>query len=304
MRILPYLLLGCPAAFFFDYLNYLIQINLCFNLFFFFLKKEQDISIHEIKHALKTSRDYGVLTTEEAKLMRGYLSLEELTVKEIMSPRSDMLYYDISSPLSNLLTLFVEKECSRIPVSDGDKENIIGIIDSETMFMHRDKIQVPSDLEHFVKKPYFIPESMGARLLFNQFNMTHSHFAIVVDEYGSISGITTKEDLIEVVVGQIDDKRDPSRPYTRSGSDVMIANGKLELAEFEEIFDVRLVSDCSMATLGGWLTEKMGDIPQSGMKYVSDSFLFHVLSASPSHVESIYVRKLAKRPARKERRKK
>ncbi|MCF7852878.1 MAG: hemolysin family protein [Simkaniaceae bacterium] len=271
------------------------------SFFFFFLKKEKEISVNEIKHALKTSRDFGVLSLEEAKLMRGYLSLEEMIVKEIMSPRGDMIYYDISDPLEELLTLFIEKECTRIPVCENDRENILGVIDSEHMFLHQSEIKTPEDLKLFLRKPYYVPESMPAKLLFNQFNLKNWQFAIVVDEYGSVTGLITKEDLIEIVVGQIDNKRDTSRLYTRSGSDVMIASGKLELAEFEEIFDTQLVSECNMATLGGWLTEKMGDIPHTGAKFVTDRFLFHVLSSTPSYVESVYVRRLHKRSIRKER---
>ncbi|MDN3504269.1 MAG: hemolysin family protein [Rhabdochlamydiaceae bacterium] len=270
---------------------------------FFFLKKEKEISVSEIIHALKTSRDYGVLSSEEAKLMRGYLGLEELIVKELMSPRNDMIYFDLSNSFQELLSLFVDKECTRIPVCEGGKENIIGVIDSKDMFLHQKEITDVQQLKKYLQKPYYIPESMPAKLLFNQFNTMHWHFAVVVDEYGSVSGIVTKEDLIEMVVGQIDDKRDSSTSYTRSGSDVMIANGKLELSEFEAIFDIPLVSECNMATLGGWLTEKMGDIPKTGEKYITQQFLFHILSSTPSHIESIYVRKLNKRSARKGRKK-
>ena len=269
------------------------------SFFFFYLKKEKEISIDEITHALKTSRDYGVLSGEEAKLMRGYLSLEELVVKEIMTPRSNMIYYDIEKPIEELLTIFVDKEVSRIPVCEGEKENIIGVIDSEKMFIHRDSIKTGEDVRRFLRKPYYIPESMAAKMLFNQLNMMNWQFAVVVDEYGSVSGLITKEDLIEVVIGQIDDKRDEKKPYTRTGNDVMIASGTLELSEFEEIFDEPLVSECNMGTLGGWLTEKIGDIPQSGTKYVTPEFLFHVLSATPSYVENIYIRKLKKSTRKK-----
>lgn len=265
---------------------------------FFYLKKENEVSIDEIKHALKASRDFGVLSIEEAKLLRGYLSLDEMIVKEVMNPRSDILSHDIRDPFESLISLFVDKECSRVPITDGSRENIIGIIDSQTVFLSRDAIKKSEDLRPFLQKPFFIPESMPAKLLFNQFNTTKWLLAIVVDEYGSVSGLITLEDLIEVVVGQIEDRRDDT-PYTLSGQDVMIATGKLELSEFEEIFDVPLESDCNMATLGGWLTEKIGDIPSIGTKYTTEDFLFQILSATPSHIESVYVKRISKKGVRK-----
>ena len=116
--------------------------------------------------------------------------------------------------------------------------------------------------------------------------------AMVVDEYGSISGLIALEDLVETVVGEIADARDKKSQYTRSGEDVIIASGKLELAEFEEIFGVALPSENQVVTLGGWLSEQMNDIPKTGTKYVVFDFLFHVLAADPKRVRRIYVRRL------------
>ena len=94
------------------------------------------------------------------------------------------------------------------------------------------------------------------------------------------------------MVGEISDLRDIMRKYTRSSEDVIIASGKLELDEFEDIFGERLKSDSNVVTLGGWLTEQLGDIPQTGAKYVVDNFLFCVLSSEPKKVKRIYVRRI------------
>ena len=116
--------------------------------------------------------------------------------------------------------------------------------------------------------------------------------ALAVDEYGSISGLISLEDLVEKVVGEIADARDAKSRYTRSGEDVIIASGKLELAEFEELFGKALSSENNMVTIGGWLTERMGDIPKTGTKYTADGFFFHVLAADPTRVRRIYIRRL------------
>lgn len=120
--------------------------------------------------------------------------------------------------------------------------------------------------------------------------------AIVVDEYGAISGLISQEDLIETVVGEISDRRDPkSSLFTRSSEDVIIASGKLELSTFREIFGIPLKSHENTVTLSGWLIEQLGDIPTPGTKYANDQFLFYVLAADPNRIRRIYVRKLGGR---------
>ncbi len=259
---------------------------------FFFLKSEKEISTDELKHALKASRDYGIISTEEAKLIKGSLNLDEMLVKELMRPRMEILYFDLEQPLSALLAMFIDQECSRIPVIDGDLENVIGIITSDIFFLQRRHIQTSQDLRRFVKESYFVPETMGARDLFSQFREKKESIALVIDEYGSISGIISLEDIVEIVVGQIEDKRDEELLFTKSSEDVIIASGKMELAELEELFDISLRSKTNMATVGGFLTEQLGDIPQSGSKHIVDNILFNVLASSKTKVLKIYIRKL------------
>ncbi|MBS0648354.1 MAG: HlyC/CorC family transporter [Verrucomicrobia bacterium] len=262
---------------------------------FFFLRKEQEISIDELQHALRTSRKYGVLHEDEAELVRGYLALQESTVKERMRPREEVLYFDLDEPLSKLMHLFVDQECSRIPVCNKGLDQIIGVVTSRLFFLHRESIHTMEDLKTIFEKPFFVPETVPAKTLLRQFYDRQESFAIVVDEYGSVSGIVALEDLVEMVIGEIVDRRDEKNLYTLSGEDVIIASGKMELAELEKLFDVSLTTENHMVTIGGYLTEKMGDIPKSGSKYMTDDFLFHVLAAEPTRVRRVYIRRLRKK---------
>ncbi|MBM3202019.1 MAG: HlyC/CorC family transporter [Chlamydiae bacterium] len=259
---------------------------------FFFLKSEKDISIDELVHALKTSRDYGIISSDEAKLIRGSLNLDGLLVKELMRPRIEILYFDIQEPIHDLLNLFIDQECSRIPVVDEDLDNILGVITSAQFFLHQSKIKTGEDLKRFVKECYFVPETMGAKDLFVQFRERKESIALVIDEYGSICGVISMEDIVEVVVGQIEDKRDEEMLFTKASEDVIIASGKMELAELEEVFDISLRHKTNMTTVGGFLTEQIGDIPQSGAKYTIDNILFNVLASSKTKVLKVYIRKL------------
>ena len=266
---------------------------------FFFLKKEEEISIDELQHALKTSRSHGILNEDEVELVRGYLNLQDSQVKELMRPREEVIYFDMEDPLSKLIHLFVDQECSRIPVCRGSLDQVIGIISGQVFFFNRGSLVVTEDLVAHLKKPFFVPESTSADLLLGQMYDRQESLAMVVDEYGMISGLIALEDLVETVVGEIADARDEKSRYTRSGEDEMIASGKLELSSFEEIFGVTLPSPNHMVTLGGWLSEQMGDIPKTGTKYEMYDFLFHVLAADEKRIRRLYVRRLKPQPQRK-----
>lgn len=259
---------------------------------FFFLKREPEISLYEMKHALKSSEQTGILNPDEAELVDGYLQLEGATVKEFLRPREEALFFDREGSLERLLCLFVDQECSRIPVCTGDLDHTLGIISAQDFFLYRPIIESSADLEPLLKKAFFVPESLPAKKLIEQMKEKEETFAIVVDEYGATSGLISFEDLVEVVVGEIVDRRDEKSLYTRSGDNVIIASGKLELAEFEEIFGVALQSPSNMVTIGGWLTEQLGDIPKAGVKFSTKEFLFHVLTADRTRVKRVYIRKL------------
>jgi CBS domain containing-hemolysin-like protein len=260
---------------------------------FFFLRKEQNISRDELMHVLKTSQEHEVLSENEAELVGGYLDLQDSSVKELMRPRQDVLFYNLEEPLTKLISLFVDQRCSRIPVCRGGTlENLVGIIAAKDFFLRSKNILTNDDLLNYLSKPFFVPENSLARVLLRRFAERNEEISIVVDEYGSIAGLITREDVLEVIIGQIDDLRDKKMLYSRQSSSEIIMSGKLELDEFNAIFHSDLTSKNNMVTMGGWITESYGDIPKAGTKFESDGFLFHVLAAEGTRVRRIYVRKL------------
>lgn len=259
---------------------------------FFFLREEKEISPDELRHVLKTSEEAGVLQKEESDLIGGTLDLQHLSAKEQMRPREEILAYDIREPLSRLTHLFVDLQTTRVPVYDKSLENLLGILSTRRFFLHHKEIHSAKDLIPILRKPYYVPETIKGWTLLKNLRERGESLAIVVDEYGSISGLITQEDLIEVVVGEISDRRDEKSLFTRSGPDVIIASGKLELAAFKEVFGINLKSQENIVTLGGWLIEQLGDIPVTGTKYATDDFLFYVLAADPNRIRRLYVRRL------------
>lgn len=258
---------------------------------FFFLRKEETISKDELHEVLHASKQHGLLSSEEAKFIDGYLSLQEKTIKELLIPRQEVIIYNLNEPLEKLIYLFKEEACSKIPVCDGNLENIKGVISAREFFMFKDKIVTSHDLLQYIHKPLFVPETSKAKTLLNLFLKESKSIAAVISEYGSLSGIITKEDLIEEVVGEISDKRDIKTLYTKASKDVIIASGKLELKDFETIFGRELKSETSQVTLGGFLTEKLGDIPQVGQHLIFEGFIFKILARDPNRVKRVYIRR-------------
>jgi CBS domain containing-hemolysin-like protein len=259
---------------------------------FFFLQKEKGISKEELEHVLKQSEELGVLKEDEAFLARGYLNLQNLSVREIHRPREDILFYNIEEPLSKLIYLLVDQQCSRIPVCKKSIDNILGIISAKQFFVQRDLILNPGDIIQFLSKPFFVPENTEATLLLRRFNEKNEEIALIVDEYGSICGLTTYEDLNEVVVGEIHDLRDQRKLYTMQSDKEIIASGKLELSIVNEIFKTSLRSEHNMITIGGFIIEKLGEIPKNGTRYETGGFLFQILEANPSRIRRVYIRKV------------
>lgn len=179
---------------------------------FFYLKKEDSISRDELKHALSKSEELGVLQKDESELVWGYLDLQEDSVWDVMRPREDIIYYDINEPFSKLVHLFIDQQCSRIPVCEGDLQNMLGIISAKQFFIHSPDLEAKRmTLRSCLAKPTYVPESTQAKVLLRRMDLEDQEMALVVDEYGAISGLITYEDLVEVVVGQIADMRDKEK---------------------------------------------------------------------------------------------
>ncbi|NGX30759.1 MAG: Magnesium and cobalt efflux protein CorC [Chlamydiae bacterium] len=270
--------------------------NFISNFIFFFLKEQKEITEQELVHAMEHSKEKGVLEKEETELLLGFLDLQKRQVKQIMNPKEDILFYDIGDPLDELIDLFSKENCSRVPVCKNTLDQILGIIDLESYFLNEDKLKNPVDLQAFLKPAYFVPETMLVKHLIEDQMMKENEIAIIVDEYGLCTGLVTDEDLSEVLVGDILDKRDENkRLFTMPSKDVMIASAKLEIEEFEEAFGTEIEKDPSAVTIGGWLLERIGKLPKNGEEFRFSNLLFHVLQATPSRILKLYIRKLKKK---------
>jgi putative hemolysin len=265
------------------------------SFFFLFLKKDGEVTQEELKHALVSSKDAGLMTKEEVKLLLGSLKLSDVIVNEEKCPRQNIYYHDINDSPQKLRDLIAQKRVSKVPIVDRDLDNVIGVVKASNFFSANHRMLEPKDIEKVMDKPFFIPESMLTRTLLAHFDKNKQEMAILVDEYGGTSGIITREDLVEIVVGQIQDSRDEKTLFTKQGEDVIICSGKYELTDLEQLFDIEIERKGQETTVGGYLLEVLGDIPKSGYKVESNHLIFHVLLATETKVSRVYVKNLNKR---------
>lgn len=264
---------------------------------FFFLKKEKPLSIEELEHVVEKSEEENLLTSDEMDLITGYLSLHDSNVKEFMTPREEILYYDINTPIDELILLFSEKKCTRAPVCDAKLDDILGMISLKSFFLYKDELKSSHDLKKYLKKPFFAAETMNAFSLLLELRDRRENIAIVVDEYGSIIGLITQEDLTNEVLGKMADKKDKKLEYSKTKQNEIIASGKMEIDEVEDLFNIKLDRKSTSVTIGGFLIDEMGDIPKAGDKLEKNNLLFYVLSADPNRVRRVYIRLL--KPSKK-----
>ncbi|VVT42693.1 hypothetical protein BOKEGFJH_00204 [Chlamydia avium] len=255
-------------------------------------KKNDIIQPQQLKEVLQSCKDFGVVSQEESRLLYGYLSLSDCSVKERMKPRQDVLFYDVQTPISNLYALFSDQHCSRVPVCNDNLQNLLGICTAKALLLHGKPLQSSDDLLPLLNKPYYMPETISAKTALCNLASEDETLGMIIDEYGSIEGLITQEDLFEIVAGEITDQRREKVLYTMSSKDIIIASGTMELSDLNEIFNINLYSQNNSATIGGWLTEQMDSIPSTGTQFIWKNLIFQILDAAPNRICRVYIRKL------------
>ena len=270
--------------------------NFFSRLLFFYMKVEKPLSEEELEHIVQTSEGKGLLHEEEARLLKGYMTLEEKQARDIMLPRNILPAYDMELPLSKLIFLFSEKNLEAVPVCKNSLDNFLGMLDATSFFIHRSEIKNQENLRKYLYQPFFTPETTSLKLLLEQMQRQEEKIVLVVDEYGAISGSVTKKEIIRAVFktegegkGKGKGSAESTTNYVKVAKDSIIANGTMPLDELADLFDEKLESVYHAVTIGGYLSEKLGTIPQHGATYQEGELFFRVLEAEPTKIRKVYI---------------
>lgn len=221
---------------------------------------DEKMTRDEIAYMLSNSEE--TLGAEEIEMLQGVFSLDELMAREVMVPRTDSFMIDINDDTQDNIQEILKQNFSRIPVYDDDKDKIIGILHTKRLLAAGfcdgfDKVA----LRKILQEPLFVPETIFVDDLLRQLRNTQNRMAILLDEYGGVSGLVTLEDLLEEIVGEIDDETDMAEQFVREiGDNTYIVLGTMTLNEFNDYFDVQLESD-DVDTIAGFYLTGVGNIP-------------------------------------------
>jgi putative hemolysin len=230
-------------------------------------------SPEELKLVIESSRLEGHLETFEEDAIQRLLDLRNVYAREIMTPRVDIVMVSSDATLDELLRITTEHKYSRLPVYQGKPENIIGILhykDLITAWQQRkaaaDRKQParPFRLKRFLRDPLVAPETKPLNQLIDEFRNRHTHLALVVDEFGTITGMVTLEDVLEQIFGEIGDEHDVKRPAPVAGAPVIELDGGTNIRDLASQYEIDLPGDAGFETLAGFLLFQFGYIPAPG----------------------------------------
>lgn len=230
-------------------------------------------SPEELKFIIESSRLEGQLEAFEEDAIQHILELGEVNTREIMTPRIDIVSVSLEVNLDELLRLFVEHKYSRLPVYQAKPENIVGVIhykDLMTAWQER-KLAVdrriparPFRLRRYLREPLVVPETKPLNQLIDEFRKRHTHIAMVVDEFGTITGLVTFEDVLEQIFGEIGDEHDVQRPLPLASAAVIEVEGSTNIRDLAAQYNIELPGDAGFETLAGFLLFRLGYIPAPG----------------------------------------
>lgn len=228
-----------------------------------FTKQEETLTRDEMRAILAQSRGQGAIDPSEFTMMEGVLSMDTRLARELMVPRTDTLMLDLDDELNYNVELVLDSPYSRLPVYEDDKDNIIGVLHMKNVLKASKENGFDAlDFRSLVNEPLFVPSTIYIDDLLVEFRKQQTHMAILKDEYGGVEGIVTLEDLLEEIVGDIEDEYDEIQRLSRKMDEKnYLVNGKMKLQKFNQLFQTDIESD-EVDTIAGYIIEEIGYFPE------------------------------------------
>jgi putative hemolysin len=233
------------------------------------------ITREEISHIVAEGQKSGVFSEEEHEYIQNIFDFTHTSVREVMVPRTRMAALDLDLPRPEMLRLILENQYSRYPVFRESIENIAGFIHGKD-FLGRYVADPAFDLEGIIRPPFYVPEAKKVNELLKEMQRQRIHMALVVDEYGGISGLATTEDLLEELVGEIEDEHDVGEPrrIQRFADGTLLVDALISVGDLEDLLEVTFEEGDTYDTLAGFILAKLGRFPEKGERLETNGFAF------------------------------
>jgi len=275
-----------------------MSTNLIDRLSAFFSDKSSDPKAQrmELIETLREAQIDGLMDADALSMIEGVFQVGELSARDILLPRAQIDWIDVSSPLSQIIADVVKTGHSRFPVFEGNRDQVIGILLAKDLLRHF--TEKDFQIRDWLRPAVFIPESKRLSVLLKDFRNNRNHLAIVVDEYSGVAGMITIEDVIEQIVGDIEDEHDIDEDADNitilKNGDYRI-KGMTELEQLNEVLDSQFEAD-DIETVAGLVIQHLGRVPKFGERVRIKEFEFEVQRADPRQVHFLLMRRLNPNP--------
>lgn len=240
---------------------------------------------------LQAAREDGLIDADAADMIRGVFGTRELQLRDIMVPRAQMVVVERDAPVSEMLDVVIESGHSRFPVVGDSRDQVVGVLLAKDLLRYtRGEDAVSIDLARIMRPVVFVPESKRVNVMLKDFRKSRHHMAVVADEYGGVAGLVTIEDVLETIVGEIDDEYDISESafILKQDERHFLVNALTPIKQFNEYFHAEF-SDQEFDTVGGLVTHRFGHLPRRGESVQIDRFQFNVQRADSRRVQQLQV---------------
>ncbi len=249
------------------------------------------VSEEEIKHLVKEGRQQGVLDQTEMEIIHSVFEFTDMPVRKVMVPRPKVFALSADTPPAEVGSLIVESGFSRIPAYEGSLDNVIGVVYVKDALRLLEKRQ-PVVIRKILHPVHLVPETKKVGELLKELQKRRSHLAIVIDEHGSVSGLVTLEDLIEQIVGEIQDEYDwEERPVERLRDGSLVVEGTVSAAELRESFQVPLPESSEFETVAGFMLDRLGSLPKGGEVVSVGDYRFTVVDVERNRISKVKIEK-------------
>ncbi len=254
--------------------------------------RHRSLSQDEIRTVIMMGEEAGVLRQAETEILRNVLKLEQAEVSEVMMPRISVTGVQADENIADIAQTIAVKGYTQMPVYESDMDNIIGVVHAKDILLRAHSGDTSMKARDAMRSALFVPETKTIVSMLNEMRERRTQMAIVIDEYGGTAGIVTLEDLIEEIVGEITSEYGTERRLIRTLSErEAIVDAAISLPDFNEALDVELPAE-DADTLGGFIFEQLGRIPDSGDSFQTDDLEFHILSMSGQRINMVRIRRI------------
>jgi len=243
----------------------------------------------ELQEAINSSEEEGILNESEGDMLQSIFEFGDTIVREVMVPRTDMICSPADATLSAFLELIINSGHSRIPLYEGSTDKIVGVVYAKDLLRNWGADDTTLTLTEVMRTPYFIPETKRIDDLLMDFRTLRVHMAIAVDEYGGTSGLITIEDLLEEIVGDIQDEYDLEEPWIQPQEDgTLLVDARVNVEELEEFYDIEIPRE-KFDTVGGYLFHLLGNVPKVGEKITDNGLVMMVESSDERKIDRVRI---------------